>query len=156
MTCKKLTPAARKARNLKRTAGSTFYVAATATTAANVYASQHTPIGVLVGLWTPVAFFLSLELLERMPAKGRVGWVRLGAIGFLAAIAGWVSYWHLVHVLSEAGVTDMVALYCMPLTVDVLMAISRAAMNHRTPTPVVRRKPAAKATTAPARKLKAV
>lgn len=131
MTCKKLTPAARKARNLKMTAGSTFYIAGTVTAAANVYASQHTPIGVFVGLWTPVAFFLSLEMLERLPAKGRFGWVRLVAIGFLAAIAGWVSYWHLVHVLAQAGVADPVALYCMPLTVDVLMAIARAAMNHK-------------------------
>lgn len=150
----KLTPAARKARNLKLTSSTTFYVSAAATAYANAYASQHTPTGIAVGLWTPIAFFLSLELLERVPVKGALGWVRMGFIGFLAAVAGWVSYWHLVEVLRGAGVTDPVALYLMPLTVDMLMAIARMAMNHRPATPAVRRKPAAKAK--PARRLTAV
>lgn len=155
--CKPLTPAARKARTLRRTAGSTFYVAALATTAANVWASQHTPIGVAVGLWAPVAFFLSLELMERMPVKGWQGKLRSVAIGFLALVAAWTSYWHLLHVLREAGVTDPVTLYLLPLTVDVMMALARASMNHKAaaaPSRPAARRPAAKAATV--RKLKVV
>ncbi len=138
----KLTAVQRKTRNLKRTSSATFYLSAAATAAANAYASEHTPIGITVGLWTPLAFFLSLELLERVPVKGRMGWIRMVAIGFLAAVAGWVSYWHLVEVLRDAGVTDPVALYLMPLTVDVLMAIARGAMHAKVSParPALRRK----------------
>lgn len=142
-----MTAAQRKARTLRWTAGSTFYISATMTALANAYASEHTPIGIIIGLWTPLAFFLSLELLERIPArKGSLTlWVRLAAIGFLALIAGWVSYWHLVEVLASGGVTDPVAKYCMPLTVDVLMAIARVTMNQKpAPSrPSSRRKPQA-------------
>jgi hypothetical protein len=142
----KLTTAQRKARNLRRTAGSTFYITAGVTAAANAYASEHTPIGITIGLWTPLAFFLSLELLERIPARrgSAMSWVRTAGIGFLALIAGWVSYWHLVEVLASGGVTDPVAKYLMPLTVDVLMAIARGAMHAKaSPTLSSRRKPQA-------------
>jgi len=130
-----MTAAQCKARSLRRTAGTTFYASAIVTVSANMYASQHTPIGLIIGMWTPVAFFLSLELIERIQLKGRATYLRVAAIAFLAAIAGWVSYWHLVEVLREGGVGDPVALYLMPLTVDVLMAISRAAMHHRPASP---------------------
>lgn len=142
----KMTAAQRKARNLRWTASSTFYISATATAAANAYASEHTPLGIIIGLWTPCAFFLSLELLERIPVrKGFMMWVRVAAIAFLALIAGWVSYWHLVEALVSGGVTDPVAKYCMPLTVDVLMAIARVTMNQKTASPSrsARRKPQA-------------
>lgn len=140
-TCTKLTAAQRRVQTIKRTAGSAFYVAAAATVAANVYASQHTWLGAAVGLWTPLAFFISLELLERVPAAGKAGVARSISIGVIAAIAGWGSYWHLVHVLHSAGVHDPVSLYGMPLTVDLLMVISRMAMHHKAPArPAVRRK----------------
>ena len=119
-----------------------------------MYASQHTVVGLLIGLWTPVAFFLSLELMERMSVKGAAAIGRIIAIGALALIAGWESYWHLVEVMAEGG-ADTVGRYAMPLTVDILMVVSRMAMNHRAaPAPSSRRRPAAKA--APARKLKVV
>lgn len=133
--CKTMTAAQRKARNLRYTAGAAFYTAALATTAANVYASEHTPIGAVVGLWPPVAFFLSLELIERIPLKGRAAYARWGAVAVLAIIAGWTSYWHLVHVVAEAGTTDPVTLYGLPLTVDVLMGIARSVMVHKTAAP---------------------
>jgi hypothetical protein len=148
----KLTAAQRKARALKFTASSTFYVSAAATIAANVYASEHTWIGAVVGLWPPLAFFFSLELIERIPLKGRQAYVRYVAIGLLAAIAGWTSYWHLVEVVRDAGTTDPVTVYGLPLTVDVLMGIARSVMNHKpAPSrPAVRRKPqAAKAKAKP-------
>lgn len=154
MATTKLTAVQRKACNLRRTAGWTFYVSAAVTASANMYASQHTIPGLLIGLWTPVAFFLSLELIERMPLKGSAGRLRIGSIAVLALIAGWTSYWHLVHVLREAGVVDPISLYCLPLTVDVLMMISRMAMGQKAPSPAARsRRPVVKAT---GRRLKAV
>ncbi len=151
----KLTAAQRKARALRLTASSVFYVTASATVAANVYASEHTWIGAAVGFWPPLAFFFSLELIERIPLKGRQAYVRYVAIGLLAAVAGWTSYWHLVEVVRDAGTTDPVTLYGLPLTVDVLMGIARSAMHQKsTPSrPAVRRrqvKPSSE------RKLKAV
>lgn len=130
----KLTAAQRKVRNLRRTAGSTFYVTAALTAAANMYASQHTPVGLIIGLWTPVAFFLSLEMLERLPVKGNAAKVRVVCISVLALIAGWESYWHLVEVMTAAEV-DTVGRYAMPLTVDILMVVSRMAMNQKTSAP---------------------
>jgi hypothetical protein len=137
-----MTAAQRKARNVKRTSASTFYACAVATLAANVYASNHTVVGVLTGLWGPLALFLSLELLERVPCKGREGMARKVGVGLLAFVAGWTSYWHLVHVFTEGG-ADTLSRYLLPLTVDVLMAISRAAMVSRPSS--TRRAPARKA-----------
>lgn len=154
---KTLTAAQRKARNLRYTAGGAFYVAATATVAANVYASQHSPIGFLVGLWPPVAFFLSLELIERMPLKGKQSYIRWAALGVLAIIAGWTSYGHLVHVVGTADVTDPVTLYGLPLTVDVLMVVARSVMNHKAaPTPARSARRKAQEPAKPRRALKAV
>lgn len=143
----KLTAAQRKTRSLKRTAGSVFYVSAAMTVAANIYASQHTLIGGMIGFWIPLAFFFILELLERVPSKGRTGVARKIAIIFLAGIAGWTSYWHLVEVLRDGGVHDPVTLYLAPLTVDVLMAIAREAMKAKTASPARRRTAARKAAT---------
>lgn len=152
-TTAKPTAAQRKARSVRRTAGTAFYVSAAVTVSANVYASGPHWIGMAIGAWTPLAFFLCLELLERMQVKGRMGWLRNVAIGFIGAIAGWTSYWHLVDVLHAGDVTDPVALYGMPLTVDVLMAVARVAMKHRpaSPSRPVRRK----ATPSNVRQLKA-
>lgn len=126
----KLTAVQRKARNLRFTAGAAFYVSAALTMTANMYASKHTLVGLAIGMWTPVAFFLSLELMERMPKVGAIGKARIVSISVLAFIAGWESYWHLVHVMTEGG-ADTVGRYLMPLTVDILMVISRMAMNQK-------------------------
>jgi hypothetical protein len=155
MTCKtKLTPAARKARATARTAGGTFYATAVATVAANMYASEHTFVGQFTGFWTPVALFLSLEMVERVPVKGRAGTLRKVGVGVIALIAAWVSYWHLVH-LFKVGGADVISAHAMPLTVDVLMAIARSAMVTKAPSRPAVRRPAAKAK-APERKLKVV
>jgi hypothetical protein len=150
MTATKMTPAARKARTTRRTAAMAFYVCATATLAANMYASNHTPVGILTGLWGPLALFVALELLERVPCRGRLGRVRQVAVGVIALMAGWTSYWHLVDVF-YAGGADAITAHGMPLTVDLLMAIGRAAMVAR-PSAPARRKPQAK----PVRKLRSV
>jgi hypothetical protein len=152
----KLTAAQRTARNTKRMAAGTFYATGAATVAANMYASEHTPIGLVTGFWTPVALFLALGLVERMPIKrgSALGILRMVAVGVIAAIAAWVSYWHLVHLFRMGG-ADPIAAHSMPFTVDLLMAIAGGVMTHKArPTLSVRRKPQAKV--APERKLKVV
>lgn len=136
-----LTAAQRKARNTRRTAASTFYATGAATVAANMYASEHTPVGLITGFWTPVALFLALDLVERMPVKrgSKLGILRMVGVGVIAAIAAWVSYWHLVH-LFKLGGADIIAAHSMPLTVDVLMAIARGVMTHKPSQPSSRRK----------------
>lgn len=146
MTCKtKLTVAQRKARNLKITANGTFYATGAVTIAANMYASEHTFVGLATGMWTPVALFLSLDLIDRVPVTGRLGVLRTAAVGVIALIAAWVSYWHLVHIFKMGG-ADPIGAHAMPITVDVLMAIARGAMSHKTAAPArSTRRPAAKA-----------
>ena len=145
----KLSPAARKARTARRTSAIAFGTGVAVSLAANVYASEHTPIGIAVGLWVPVAFLISMAMLENVPAKGKWGKVRFAAILFLALVAGWTSYWHLVEVAVDGG-ADAVTSHLLPLTVDVMMALAGPGMKAKTAAPVRRRatakKPNAKVT----------
>lgn len=147
-----MTNAARKARNAKITARATFATGVLVSLAANIYASERTPIGIAVGLWTPVAFLLAMALLENVPAKGKWGKIRFVAIAFLAAVAGWTSYWHLVEVC-KAGGADVLTAHLLPLTVDVMMALAGSAMKSKPAAAPARRRPAAKNVT-PIRKAK--
>jgi hypothetical protein len=141
----KLSPAARKAQTAKLTARATFAAGVVVSLAANVYASKHTPIGIAVGLWTPVAFLASMALLENVPAKGLAGKIRFAAILFLAVIAGWTSYWHLVDVALDGG-ADVLTAHFLPLTVDVMMALAGTALKAKPASrPAARKRPAAKA-----------
>lgn len=155
----KMTAAQRAARNTRIVASATFYATGAATVAANMYASAHNFLGLATGFWTPVALFLALAMVERMPLK-RGSWpaiLRMVAVGVIAAIAAWVSYWHLVHLFKMGG-ADPIAAHSMPLTVDLLMAIAGNVMTHK-PKASATSRPAARRTTAksPAeRKLKAV
>jgi hypothetical protein len=149
----KMTAAARKARTARITARSAFAIGVAVSLAANVYASKHTPIGIAVGLWTPIAFLVSMALLENVPAKGLIGKLRFTAIVFLALIAGWTSYWHLVTVC-ELGGADVLVSHALPLTVDVMMALAGPAMKAKAAVPARRRTAARKA--APVRKLQSV
>jgi hypothetical protein len=95
-----------------------------------MYASAHTPVGLATGFWTPVALFLALEMVERVPAKGPWGTARRAGVGVIALIAAWVSYWHLAHIFTVGG-ADPVSAHAMPFTVDVLMALARGAMHAK-------------------------
>lgn len=123
---RKPTPAARKARRARITARSTFGLGLVASLAANVAASEHTPAGIITGVWAPVALLLGITLLENGAVKGKLA--QYGVVA-LAGVAGWSSYWHLVEVMEMAGVHDPIAKYLMPLTVDVLMALASPGMR---------------------------
>jgi hypothetical protein len=153
-----MTPAARKARNAAYLARTVFGVGIAVSLVANVLASKHTPIGIGVGLWTPLAFLLSMLMLEHIPVQGWTGIFRKLSIGFIALIAGWASYWHLVEVCQSAG-ADALTAHTLPLTVDVMMALASAGMKRKAAAPARRRTAARKAPAkakAPARKLASV
>lgn len=149
----KLTAAQRTQRTAKLTATTTFYVTGAATIAANMYASDHTVVGQVTGFWTPVALFLALDMVERVHVKGRWGILRKVAVGVIALIAAWVSYWHLVHIFTLGG-ADVVSAHAMPITVDLLMTLARVSMNHRPSLPARRTKTQSEKT--PRRSLRAV
>jgi hypothetical protein len=137
-----MTPAARKAQTARRTSTAVFSTGVLVSLVANVYASEHTPIGIAVGLWVPVAFLLAMAMLENVPAKGTAGKLRFAAILFLALVAGWTSYWHLVEVAVDGG-ADSVTAHLLPLTVDVMMALAGPGMKAKAAAPA-RRRPASK------------
>lgn len=150
-SARKITPAARKARNARLTARGVFAAGLVVSLAANVAASEHNVAGIASGLWAPLGLLAALALLENGSMKGT--WAKL-AVGFLALVAGWTSYWHLVEVLEMAGAHDPITLYLLPLTVDVLMAIASPGMKARRTAPA-RRRPAAKKVASNVRKLRA-
>lgn len=135
-----ITAAQKRARTTRRVASSTFYATGAATIAANMYASAHTFLGLATGFWTPVALFLALEMVERVQCKGRPAFLRKVAVGIIALVAAWVSYWHLVHIFRMGG-ADLLSAHAMPITVDVLMAVARVTMVHKPAPAPSRRKP---------------
>lgn len=139
----KLTPAARKARTARMTSRSAFGIGVVVSLGANVMASAHTPLGIAVGLWTPIAFLVSMALMENVPVRGLAGKLRFTGILFLALIAGWTSYWHLVEVCQAAG-ADVLTSHLLPLTVDVMMVLASAGLKAKAAAPARRRRPAAK------------
>lgn len=150
MTCKtKLTAAQRKTRATRRAAWATFGLGAVASLAANLYASNHTPVGMIVGVWPSVAFLLTVWLYEHAPRN----WYIRVSLAVPLAVAAWTSYWHIVEVATVAGEGTLTA-HLLPLTVDAMMAVASAVINRKAaPSRPVRRRTAAKA---PVRKLKAV
>lgn len=147
----KLSPAARKARNARRTSRVVFGMGVVVSLAANVMASEHSPIGIATGLWAPVAFLAGMAMMENVPARGTAGKLRFVAMLFLVLIAGWTSYWHLVEVFTLGGADPLTA-HALPLTVDVMMALAGPGMKAKAAAPARRtRKPAARKATAPAK-----
>lgn len=142
-----LTAAARKARNAAYLARTAFGLGVVVSLTANVVASPKNPVAIGVALWIPTAFLLSMALLEHVPAKGWAGLVRKIAVGVIAVIAAWASYWHLVEV-AQMGGADALTAHALPFTVDAMMALASTAMKRKAPAAPVRRArkaPAAKA-----------
>jgi hypothetical protein len=143
-TTRRPTAAQRSARRAIQTSRAVFAVGVVVSLAANVDASEPTFRGVASGLWAPIAFLLAMALMENVPAVGLAGKARFVGMLFLAGIAGWVSYWHLVEFFTTAGM-DSVSSHLLPLTVDVMMAFASPGMKAKTVRPRARRRAATKA-----------
>ena len=89
-----------------------------ASLAANVAAAEPTMTGRVVAGWSPVALFVTVELITRLPARaGALALGRLTATGTVAAIAAWISYHHIVAVALAAGESPTSA-RLLPFSVD--------------------------------------
>lgn len=79
----------------------------------------------------PAMLFLMVELLLHTPwlSNWRDHLTKIAAVVCVAAVAGWVSYWHLAHVLSDYGY-DVASRYAGPLAVDVAVGLATLALNR--------------------------
>ena len=139
----KLTAAQRKTRNGRYAALIVFLTGAGASLAANLMASDGTPVGMVIGAFPALMLLGSLYLLENGSTHPR--WVRW-AIAPVIAVAAWMSYWHVVELVLAHG-EDVLTAHLFPLIIDLPMAIASAALR---PAPVkrpARRRPAAKKST---------
>jgi hypothetical protein len=136
------TPAQLKTLVTVWTARAAFTSGLVVSLGANVWASaDHGVIGIISGVWSPLALLMALFLVENISHKTWSGRFRLAGMVILAGIAAWVSYWHLAEFFTAGGLDDPGA-HLMPFTVDVLMALAGPSMKKR-PAPV-QRKPAAR------------
>lgn len=119
-----------------------------ASLAANVLAAHPSVPGWIIAAWSPVALLLTVELLSRVPVG--TSWqsaVRVAVAGSIAAIAAWVSYWHMVEVALAYG-EKTVAAHLLPFSVDglvVVAAVSLSEINRQLNEKPARKPAAAKA-----------
>ncbi|WP_309234131.1 DUF2637 domain-containing protein [Micromonospora sp. ATA51] len=107
----------------------------------------------MIAAWPPLALLLTVELISRVPHHRRsLGVIRIAATTVIAAIATWVSYWHLVGVAARYGETEASAAYLLPISVDGLVIVAsvslveitariRAATPEHRPSPITRPEP---------------
>lgn len=99
-----------------------------ASVAANILHALPNPISRTIAAWPPVALLLTVELVSRIPVTR--WWraaIRISATGLIAAIAGWISYWHMAAVTARYGETGNSA-YLIPLTVDGLIVVASISL----------------------------
>jgi hypothetical protein len=98
-----------------------------------IYLDNAAPgVGAVVSavIW-PVFLLASIELLIHTPwlANWRDNLTKLGVTMFVGAVAAYLSYFHLAHVLSAYGY-DTVSRYAGPLAIDSAMAMATLALNR--------------------------
>jgi hypothetical protein len=99
-----------------------------ASVAANILHAQPNPISKVIAAWPPLALLITVELISRVPMHRRwLAAVRLAATTGIAAIAAWVSYWHMAAVASRYGETAPTP-YLLPLSVDGLIIVASVSL----------------------------
>ncbi len=102
-----------------------------ASLAANVLHAHHLLIDQIIAGWPPVAVFATIEAIARVPIRRRwLAAIRLAGLGFVAAIAFWVSYWHMASVAATHGENG--SKYLLPLSVDGLVLVSSISLVELT------------------------
>ncbi len=92
--------------------------------AANVLHANANPISQAIAAWPPLALFLTVELISRVPGTSRARTAgRVGATSVIAGIAAWVSYWHMQGVAERYGESQTSA-YLIPFTVDGVVVVA--------------------------------
>ncbi|MFY1658744.1 DUF2637 domain-containing protein [Micromonospora sp. WMMD1274] len=100
-----------------------------ASVAANVLHARPNPISQIIAAWPPLALLLTVELISRVPHHRRLlGAIRIAATAVIAAIATWVSYWHLAGVAARYGETEHGAAHLLPISVDGLVIVASVSL----------------------------
>ncbi|MGS2619779.1 DUF2637 domain-containing protein [Micromonospora sp. LZ34] len=116
-------------RRLRWAVRATLTLGVAASVAANVLHARPGPISQIIAAWPPLALLLTVELISRVPHHRRsLGLIRIAATGVIAAIATWVSYWHLVGVAVRYGETEAGAAYLLPISVDGLVIVASVSL----------------------------
>ncbi|MCM4084890.1 DUF2637 domain-containing protein [Paractinoplanes hotanensis] len=96
--------------------------------AANILHALPNPISQAIAAWPPLALLLTVELISRIPVHRRsLAVVRIAATASIAAIAAWVSYWHMAGVVSRYGEVGA-APFLIPLSVDGLVVVASVCL----------------------------
>lgn len=91
---------------------------------ANIAHARSHPISQAIAAWPPIALFLTVELISRIPVHRRsLAAVRILATLALSLIAAWVSYWHMVGVSQRYGETGATP-YLLPLSADGMIVVA--------------------------------
>ncbi|PSK62941.1 hypothetical protein B0E53_05138 [Micromonospora sp. MH33] len=116
-------------RRLRWAVRATLTLGVAASVAANVLHARPNPISQIIAAWPPLALLLTVELISRVPHHRRsLGMIRIAATAVIAAIATWVSYWHLVGVAARYGETEAGAAYLLPISVDGLVMVASISL----------------------------
>ncbi len=106
----------------------TLFLGVAASVAANVLHAQPNPISQAIAAWPPLALLFTVELIARVPIHRRgLAAARLLAATTIAAIAAFVSYWHMVGVAARYGETGA-SPYLLPLSVDGLIIVASISL----------------------------
>lgn len=102
----------------------TLTLGVVASTVANVLHANDNVISQTIAAWPPLALLATIELISRVPVYRRtLASLRFVATAIIAAIAAWVSYWHMAEVIRRYGETGE-SPYLIPLTVDGLIVVA--------------------------------
>jgi hypothetical protein len=82
-------------------------------------------------IFWPAILFGTVELLIHTPwlSNWRDRLTKASVVLLVAAVAAWVSYWHLANVLSHYGY-DVASRYAGPLAIDAAMVLATLALNR--------------------------
>ncbi len=134
-------------RRLRWAARAVLTLAIAASITGNILHARPNLISQFISAWPPLAFLLTVELISRVPMHRKfLAASRLVATGGIAAIAAWVSYWHMTAVAARYGEAADSA-HLLPLSVDGLIVVGsmclvelagqlRAAGERSEPVPV--------------------
>jgi len=106
----------------------TLVLGVAASVAANVLHARPDPVAQIIAAWPPLALLLTVELISRVPVDRRLlAAARLAATTGIAAIAAWVSYWHMAGVAARYG-EHGASPYLLPLSVDGLVIVASVSL----------------------------
>ena len=115
-------------RRVRWAVRATLCLGVAASVAANILHAEPNPISQVIAAWPPLALLVTVELISRVPMHRRsLAAVRLAAMSGIAAIAAWVSYWHMAAVASRYGETAPTP-YLLPLSVDGLIVVASVSL----------------------------